>query len=166
MIGPEGVAVPIAEHATYLQRCVELATEALDKGNKPFGSVLVSASGEVLAEAHNTTGGGDPTGHPELYLAQWAAANLSEDERASATMYTSGEHCPMCAAAHAWCGLGPIVYASSSAQLVEWTAKAGESSPVAGLPINLVAPGVTVSGPFPEFSEQVHALQRRRFAKG
>jgi len=25
-------------------------------------------------------------------------------------MYTSGEHCPMCAAAHGWVGIGKLVY--------------------------------------------------------
>ena len=29
----------------YLRRCVELATEALEAGDEPFGSVLVSADG-------------------------------------------------------------------------------------------------------------------------
>lgn len=33
---------------TYLKRCVELAREALEKGDQPFGSVLVSEAGEVL----------------------------------------------------------------------------------------------------------------------
>lgn len=32
----------------HLQRCVELAKIALEKGDEPFGSVLVSADGEVL----------------------------------------------------------------------------------------------------------------------
>ena len=40
----------IAEHEMpYLKRCVALAEEALKAGDEPFGSVLVSRDGEVLA---------------------------------------------------------------------------------------------------------------------
>src|SRR5690606_24671274 len=106
-------------------RCVALAEQALQAGDEPFGSVLVSAEGMVLAEDHNRVAGGDHTQHPEFNLARWAAAHLSEEERAHATMYTSGEHCPMCAAAHGWVGLGRIVYASSSQQLAGWLNEMG-----------------------------------------
>ncbi len=148
----------------YLQRCLELATEALESGNEPFGSVLVGADGTILAEDHNRQGDGDPTGHPEIALARWAAQNLTADERAAATVYTSGEHCAMCSAAHAWCGLGPIVFASSARQLVDWFTEAGlPSAPVLPLTINDVAPQVKVTGPIPEFAERVHALHLRRF---
>ena len=34
----------------HLQRCVELAAEAVDAGDFPFGSVLVAADDQVLAE--------------------------------------------------------------------------------------------------------------------
>ena len=37
----------------HLRRCVELATEALEAGDEPFGSLLVAADGTVLAEDHN-----------------------------------------------------------------------------------------------------------------
>jgi tRNA(Arg) A34 adenosine deaminase TadA len=85
----------------HLRRCVDLATEALDAGDEPFGSVLVGSDGTVLAEDRNRVASvGDPTRHPEFELARWAAANLASAERAAATVYTSGEHCPMCAAAH------------------------------------------------------------------
>ncbi|NRQ39622.1 nucleoside deaminase, partial [Nonomuraea sp. NN258] len=84
----------------HLRRCVELAAEALDKGDEPFGSVLVSGDGRVLAEDHNRVAGGDRTQHPEFALARWSAEHLAPRERAAATVYTSGEHCPMCAAAH------------------------------------------------------------------
>jgi len=30
---------------------------------------------------------------------------MTPAERLQATVYTSGEHCPMCAAAHGWAGL-------------------------------------------------------------
>ena len=90
---------------THLRRCVELAREALDAGDEPFGSVLVDAYDVVCAEDRNRTADGDQTKHPEFALARWAATYLSPEERAGATVYTSGEHCAMCSAAHAWVGL-------------------------------------------------------------
>lgn len=147
---------------TCLRRCVELATDALEAGDEPFGSVLVAADGSVLAEDRNRIADGDATRHPEFALARWAAENLSPDARAAATVYTSGEHCPMCAAAHAWVGLGRIVYASSSEQLAQWLDALGKPPPpVNTLPINAVAPGIPVDGPVPELAEQVRALHLR-----
>jgi tRNA(Arg) A34 adenosine deaminase TadA len=147
---------------THLRRCVELAREALDAGDEPFGSVLVSADGTSLAEDRNRVAGGDRTRHPEFELARWAAAHMGEAERASATVYTSGEHCPMCAAAHGWVGLGRVVYVASSAQLVGWLEELGvPPAPVRALPIQEVAPGVTVEGPVPELLDEVRALHRR-----
>ncbi|UXY25864.1 nucleoside deaminase [Streptomyces sp. HUAS TT20] len=146
----------------FLRRCVELAAEALTAGDEPFGSVLVSAEGDVLAEDRNRVASGDRTRHPEFELARWAAEHLTPAERASATVYTSGEHCPMCAAAHAWVGLGRIVYVASSEQLTFWLAElAVPAPPVRALPVREVAPGVLVEGPVPELVEDVRTLHRR-----
>jgi tRNA(Arg) A34 adenosine deaminase TadA len=104
----------------HLRRCIELAAEAVGRGDHPFGSLLVDGDGRVLAERSNevvTTR--DPTAHPELALAQWAARHLDDAERAASTMYTSGEHCAMCAAAHVWVGIGRLVYVLSSPMLRE-----------------------------------------------
>ncbi|GAB4589522.1 nucleoside deaminase [Nocardia sp. IFM 10818] len=147
---------------SYLERCVELAEEALDAGDEPFGSLLVAADGSVLAEDRNRVAGGDHTQHPEFALARWAAQHLAPAERAAATVYTSGEHCAMCSAAHAWVGLGRIVYSASTEQLVGWLTELGAPpAPVAPLAINEVAPNVPVAGPFPELTERVRALHRR-----
>ena len=35
----------------HLRRCIELARLALDKGDQPFGSILVSKDGEILARS-------------------------------------------------------------------------------------------------------------------
>jgi tRNA(Arg) A34 adenosine deaminase TadA len=149
---------------SHLRRCVALAREAVDDGDEPFGSVLVSNAGEVLFEDRNRVKDGDQTRHPELAIALWAVKNLDPDERAAATVYTSGEHCPMCAAAHAWVGLGRIVYASSSEQLSGWLREWGVApGPVAALPVTTVAPGTPVDGPVPELAEEVRLLQRARF---
>ena len=146
----------------HLRRCVELASEALAAGDNPFGSVLVAADGTILAEDRNRISGGDQTRHPEFALSRWAADNMPPDERAAATVYTSGEHCPMCAAAHGWVGLGRIVYASSSEQLTQWREEFGASTPpVQPLPIQKVVPNAVVEGPAAELTEQVKELHRR-----
>lgn len=148
----------------YLKRCVELAGIALEKGDEPFGSVLVSATGDVLFEDHNHVAGGDHTQHPEFAIARWAANHLSLEERSKATVYTSGEHCPMCAAAHGWVGLGRIVYASSSKQLTVWLSDMGAApSRVRNLAIGEVIKDVVVDGPVAELAEQVHKLHQRSF---
>ncbi|MGI8458346.1 MAG: nucleoside deaminase [Propionibacteriaceae bacterium] len=145
-----------------LRRCVDLARTALEAGDEPFGSVLVDGDGQPLAEDRNRAISVDPTRHPEFELARWAAEQLSAPARAAATVYTSGEHCPMCAAAHAWVGIGRIVYAASGAQLVAWSQEWGvPTSPVSGLPASVVAPNVTVQGPAPQFAAELRELHHR-----
>lgn len=157
----------IADHEQpYLLRCIELAKEALDAGDQPFGSVLVNAEGLIIAEDRNRIADGDNTQHPEFALARWAAKHLTADERAQATVYTSGEHCAMCAAAHAWVGLGRIVYVSSTTQLVSWLDEFNAPpAPVKPLAINQVAPQVKVAGPALNLSSQVYQLHKEYYAR-
>ena len=128
------------EDLRHLRRCVELATAAVTAGDDPFGSVLVAGDGTVLHEDRNRESSlADPTRHP------------------------SGEHCPMCAAAHGWVGLGRIVYATSSEQLTAWRAELGApASPLRPLAIKDVVPGVVVDGPAPELADAVRDLVRRQ----
>jgi len=154
---PDDVGV---EHA--FRRAVALAEEALEAGDEPFGSVLLDTEGRVLAEDRNRIGSGDATRHPEFALARWAARHLRPDARAAATVVTSGEHCPMCAAAHAWVGLGPIHYVHSSAQLAGWLAEFGVAPPpVRTLPIADVAPRIAVNGPVDHLVPAMRELHRR-----
>jgi tRNA(Arg) A34 adenosine deaminase TadA len=143
----------------FLRRAVELARDAFDAGDAPFASVLVSEAGDVLAEDRNRVSGGDETLHPEFELARWAANHVAPAQRAQATVYTSGEHCPMCSAAHAWVGLGRIVYAASSEQFTAWRIELDlPAAPVAALPIQAIAPDVPVDGPAPQLAEELRAL--------
>ena len=143
----------------HLRRCVELAAEAVAQGDQPFGSVLVSGDGTMLAERRNqiaTTG--DLTAHPELALAGWASQHLDPSERAAATMYTSGEHCTMCAAAHVRVGIGRLVYVLSApmiAELVEPEVKIGlrVTDVVAASNVDVI-----VEGPCDELAPEASAL--------
>lgn len=147
----------------YLERCIDLAREALEAGDDPFGSVLVSGDGQILHEDRNRTSSGDRTRHPEFEIARWAATHLTPEQRAVATVYTSGEHCVMCAAAHGMVGLGRIVYVSSGRQLRAWLEELGVGPrPVRSFPIQEIVPGITVEGPVPDLAERVHELHRRR----
>jgi len=69
----------------------------------------------------------------------------------------------MCSAAHAWVGLGRIVYVASTEQLVAWRRELGftSASPVNPLPVKAIAPGVVVEGPAPELEDEIHELHRR-----
>ena len=153
----------------HLARCVELAAEALEAGDEPFGSLLVAADGTVLAEDRNRIAGGDATRHPEFELARWAAEHVAPADRPGATVYTSGEHCPMCAAAHGWAGLGRIVVATTTEQLQQWRREDSDDdadddaagSPVAPLPVSAVLPGAVVDGPAPQLADRVRSLHRR-----
>src|SRR5690606_2764351 len=113
-------------------------------------------------EDYNHTANGNQLLHPELAIAQWAVENMTEEERAAAVVYTSGEHCAMCAAAHAWVGLGKICYASSAEQLGQWLAEfKANPAPINLLGIKDVAPTIETEGPFQEFTEVIRELHRR-----
>ena len=147
----------------HLRRAVELAREAFDAGDGPLGSVLVDAAGhERFADRNREVTLGDATRHPEFEIARWAATNLTAEERQTATVYTSGEHCPMCAAAHAWVGLGRIVYVASAEQIAGWRRDLGAStSPVAVFRVDDVAPDLPVEGPVEELLPAVRQLIER-----
>lgn len=103
----------------YIRDAIDLARDAMDNGNTPFGSLLV-LDGEVVREAENTTlTDEDISAHPEFKLARWAARELDADDRALTTMYTSTEPCPMCASAIVYAGLGRVVFSVRGSTLAE-----------------------------------------------
>jgi tRNA(Arg) A34 adenosine deaminase TadA len=149
-----------------LQRCVELARIALKAGHGPFGAMLVGANGQTLYEDHNRVTDDDQTLHAEMGVIRWAVANLAPVQRIRTTLYTSCEHCPMCAATHVWAGLGRIVYATSNAQLTDWLTEWDVPAlPVVLLPIRTVAPRAVVDGPAPDLEEEMKALYEVRYRR-
>jgi tRNA(Arg) A34 adenosine deaminase TadA len=104
----------------HLTRAIELAAAARERGNHPFGSLLVDGDGTVVLEAENTVvTARDCTAHAEQNLVRAAVARLEPDQLAGCTLYTSTEPCAMCAGAIFWSGIGRVVFALSSAMLGE-----------------------------------------------
>ncbi|MGS2810733.1 nucleoside deaminase [Nocardia sp. MW-W600-9] len=102
---------------THLRRAIELAGQAAARGDRPFGAVAVDRDGRVVAEGENAVGSsGDVTTHAELVAITTATAAGKAEALRGATVYASGEPCPMCAAAMVWAQVGRIVFAAAAAE--------------------------------------------------
>ncbi len=103
-----------------LRRAIAIAAHAVTIGDAPYGSLLADGEGNILIEEHNTVQrDNDIASHPELKLARWAARELSPEDAARTTMYTSCQPCGMCTGGIARSGLGRVVYALSTDQFSE-----------------------------------------------
>ncbi|WP_338495987.1 nucleoside deaminase [Streptomyces sp. SJL17-4] len=110
-----------------LRQAIGIAARAVELGDAPYGSLLAGPDGTILAEAHNTVRRDDDiTAHPELKLARWAARELDTDTAARTTMYTSCQPCGMCGGGIVRSGIGRVVYALSTEQLVELNPESGD----------------------------------------
>jgi tRNA(Arg) A34 adenosine deaminase TadA len=107
------------DHESHVRRALALAREAGDRGDGPYGSLLVR-DGTVVMEARNREVTDDDVAlHPELTLARRAASEYTPAERAATVMYTSTEPCSMCATGIAFAGLGAVVYGVAGATAAE-----------------------------------------------
>lgn len=103
-----------------LMRLAIAASErAVANGDMPFGASL-ALGGELLHVARNnqrTTS--DCTGHAEVVLLREAASKHGAAALRGATVYASGEPCPMCAAAMFWAGIARVVWAASNPDIID-----------------------------------------------
>ncbi|MGY4642376.1 nucleoside deaminase [Cellulomonas sp. URHB0016] len=97
----------------WLARAVELAAANVLVGGGPFGALVVSRSGVVVAQGVNrVTRDLDPTAHAEVVAIRGACRALGTFSLAGATLYTSCEPCPLCLAASLWSRIDRVVYAA------------------------------------------------------
>lgn len=97
--------------AAYLRQAIAWSRTARQRGNRPFGAVVVAADGQVLAQAYCNTGEtGDCTGHAETNAVRDLSPRVSRDVLSLATLYSSAEPCVMCAGAIFWSGIGRVVF--------------------------------------------------------
>lgn len=102
----------------YIRRTIELAASARQRGDHPFGAILVGPENEILLEAKNTVvTSKDITGHAETNLIRSASQKYHHEFLASCTVYTSTEPCPMCAGAIFWSNVRRVVYGLSADRL-------------------------------------------------
>jgi tRNA(Arg) A34 adenosine deaminase TadA len=111
----------------FMRVAIDVARKARDKGNHPFGAVLVDEQGHILMEAENTVvTEKDCTGHAETNLMRQASRKYDSDFLARCTLYTSTEPCPMCAGAIFWGNVRRVVYGLSEEGLYEMVGEDAE----------------------------------------
>jgi len=126
---------PFHEHdADHLRGAIELAHEARERGNAPFGAILVGEDGRLLVEGQNTVNTErDVTGHAETNLIRAAYRSVAAETLAASMLYASAEPCAMCSGAIFWAGVGRVVYGLGAARLYEMFPP-DEAHPVMRLP--------------------------------
>ncbi|HSE97602.1 MAG TPA: nucleoside deaminase [Blastocatellia bacterium] len=103
----------------FLQRAIDLAMQARQHGNHPFGALLVIDEQIALTAENTVMSDNNPTSHAETNLIQKAIAMLPKEVIAGAELYTSCEPCAMCTGATYWAGVRRIVFALSSEELAK-----------------------------------------------
>lgn len=141
------------DHESHMTRAIELAREAVDRGDRPFGSVLVRDDEIIMEDSNRVVTEDDIRRHPELHLAYRAARELDPEARAETVMYTSTEPCPMCAGGMRQAGFGRVVYSVSGDELREFTG--GESTVGSATILDGVAE--VVGGVEADAGRQLHA---------
>jgi guanine deaminase len=98
---------------------MRLALEEAKKGDAPYGAVIVKDNA-AIAVAHNTvTRDSDPSAHAEINAIRSLTAKLKSPSLKGYSIYTTGEPCPMCAAACVWTGISEIIYGASIKDLTD-----------------------------------------------
>jgi tRNA(Arg) A34 adenosine deaminase TadA len=95
-----------------LRRAIALSERAVAGGGRPFGAMVCDGDGLIIAEAGSVkpVDPRDWTAHSEMQALRAASAILTWEALSRATLYASGEPCPMCAAAIYWCNIRRLVY--------------------------------------------------------
>lgn len=96
-----------------MRRAIAVSENSVRNGGGPFGAVIASKDGDIIAEASNSvTIDHDPTAHAEVNCIRKATAKLGTFDLAGYDIYTSCEPCPMCLGAIYWAHLDKIYYAN------------------------------------------------------
>ena len=87
----------------FVRKAIDVAKTSQQKGNLPYGCILVNKEGTVLLTGENTINTDqDCLAHAEINLIRDACKIYDHDYLKTCTIYTSDEPCPMCASAIFW----------------------------------------------------------------
>ncbi len=115
-----------------LRAAIALSARSREDGNHPFGTIIATGDGTILAKAGNAFRI-DCTCHAEMNAVRIASASIDRKTLHRATLYSSAEPCAMCAGGIYWSGIGHVVYALAEHRLLALTGNHPEN-PTLSLP--------------------------------
>ena len=98
----------------HMDKALDQARAAAERGEVPVGAVLISPTGEILAGTGNRTKElSDPTAHAEILAIREAAAKLGTERLTGCDLYVTLEPCTMCASAISQARIARLYYGAS-----------------------------------------------------
>ena len=101
----------------FILEAIAVAASAREKGNHPFGAILVANDAIVLRAENTVNTGTNPTFHAERNLIEAALRAYSPADLNSMTLYSSAEPCVMCAGSIYWSGIRKVVFSVAGSTL-------------------------------------------------
>src|SRR5262245_29900796 len=103
-------AFPARGTEEFMRRAFELRRLAVERGDQPYGAVVVR-DGRIVGEGVSaviTTP--DPTAHAEMQAIRDAARRLNTRDLSGCELYGTSRACPMCEAGAYWAGIARMWY--------------------------------------------------------
>jgi tRNA(Arg) A34 adenosine deaminase TadA len=99
----------------FMERAFELRRRAIERGDQPYGAVVVK-DGRIVGEGVSAVvTDRDPTAHAEIEAIRDAARRLNTNDLSGCEMYGTSKACPMCEAASYWARIGRMYHGASVA---------------------------------------------------
>lgn len=103
----------LSQDEFFMQKALDQAKLAHEKGNHPIGCVLVKDGRVVNVGQNSVVTDGDITRHAEINLIAKACHDLNLKSLEGYTLYSSCEPCPMCSGAIIYYKVSAVVYGAS-----------------------------------------------------
>ena len=94
----------------FLRLALAEACLARERGEDPFGAVIIQAGQIVARSGSSELELGDPLAHAEVLAIREACRMLDTLTLRGCTLYSSTEPCVMCSGALKWAGLDRVVF--------------------------------------------------------
>jgi len=115
ILTPDGVRPNRVGTAAFMERAFELRRRAMERGDQPYGAVVVK-EGTIVGEGMSAVvTDHDPTAHAEMQAIRDAARRLGTNDLSACEMYGTSRACPMCEAAAYWARISRMYHGASVA---------------------------------------------------
>jgi tRNA(Arg) A34 adenosine deaminase TadA len=99
----------------FMARAFEMRRLAIERGDQPYGAVVVQG-GRIVGEGVSAVVTSiDPTAHAEMQAIRDAARRLGSTDLSTCEMYGTSRACPMCEAGAYWARIGKLFYGEAIA---------------------------------------------------